>query len=117
MNKFHLSAAFAALMLFGVGCETTDKPKEPPVEEKKPQTTAAEKKRKAMREAISDMLKIERKERKTFLSDSEDLSSKEKKVFSESWSSQHREAEELHEKVRSRHEKEKKKSDSWVFFD
>lgn len=117
MFKSRVALPLVALALFCAGCETTDLPKEPAQKEQKPKMSKAEKKRKALRDPISDMLKIERKESKPFIAESGDLSDREKEAFSASWSSQHKESEEIHRKVRSQHDKEKNKKSSWVFFD
>lgn len=117
MFRSRIVIGLAALAVFCAGCETTDLQEEPAAKEQKPKMSKAEKKRKALRDPISDMLKIERKESKPFLADSGELSDREKEAFAASWSSQHKESEELHQKVRRQHDKEKKGKTNWVFFD
>ncbi len=117
MSSSRIAIGLAALAFFCAGCETTDLSPEPAPKAQQPKMSKAEKRRKALRDPISDMLKIERKESKPFVAESGELSDREKEAFSASWSSQHKESEEIHQKVRRQHDKEKKKKTDWVFFD
>ncbi|MCQ2378872.1 MAG: hypothetical protein MJ016_06645 [Victivallaceae bacterium] len=115
MNKFlplPVSLLLAAFLF--AGCESDDFQEPPRPAPRK--MSKAEKARKALRDPISDMLKIERKESKPVIGDSDVLSESEKKAFKESWSSQHGEAEALHGAVMEQHSRDKEKIDNRVFY-
>lgn len=122
MKKLCLCFVCAALAVSAGGCFTDASSEVPPPAKKQVSRQTVRKsknknkKKKGIPDPVSDMLQIERKENKPFVSESDILNAREKKVFEDSWRNQHTESESLHRRVRDRHESDKKKRSDWVLF-
>ncbi len=98
------------------GCKTEEATAAPePVKEVKKSKARSGKKKNKIPDPIGDMLKIERKESKPLVTESELLSKREREVFEASWKNQHDSTESLHQRMRERQEENKKKQRDWVY--
>ena len=120
MKKFLALMLIAGVLTgFAGGCNSdggTSEPEPLKREVKKSKAKSGRKKKKGTPDPIGDMLKIERKESKPLVTESDILSERERKAFEATWKEQFDESEDLHRRVMEKQIDNKKKQRDYVFF-